>query len=111
MLSVDGQDKVSRRDQFCYPLIDPENPDSGECIYMCGNSLGLQPLNVRKYIDEELDRWSKGGVRGHFEGKGRHWAKIDDYVQGPSAEVVGAKPEEVLASRWDIPRALCGVRC
>ena len=42
-----------------------------------------------------MDRWASGGVRGHFEGDGRHWAKIDDYLHKPSAKLVGALPEEV----------------
>jgi kynureninase len=40
-------------------------------VYLCGNSLGLQPVNAVKYVNEEMKRWSRGGVRGHFEGAGR----------------------------------------
>ena len=86
---------MSRREQFHYPVVEPEVADSPPCIYLCGNSLGLQPVNVGKYVNEELDRWSRGGVRGHFEGAGRHWAKIDDHVQAPMARVVGALASEV----------------
>uniref|UniRef100_A0A8C8ARS4 Kynureninase n=1 Tax=Otus sunia TaxID=257818 RepID=A0A8C8ARS4_9STRI len=27
------------------------------CVYFAGNSLGLQPRNVKTYLDEELDKW------------------------------------------------------
>ena len=68
---TDGEDTVGRRNQFHYPVIDPDVADSPPCVYLCGNSLGLQPVNVSKYVNEELQRWSRGGVRGHFEGAGR----------------------------------------
>jgi hypothetical protein len=29
-----------------------------ECIYLCGNSLGLQPKCTRDLINEELDVWA-----------------------------------------------------
>lgn len=32
---------------------------SEDCIYFVGNSLGLQPKNTKKYIDEELEKWAK----------------------------------------------------
>ncbi len=55
-LALDSQDKVIRREQFAYP----EAADgSGQCIYLCGNSLGLQPLSARTFINEELDSWAK----------------------------------------------------
>ena len=62
---------MARRELFHYPVVDPDAADSPPCVYLCGNSLGLQPVNVGKYVNEELQRWSRGGVRGHFEGAGR----------------------------------------
>ena len=35
-----------------------------ECVYLCGNSLGLQPRAARALVNEELDKWSKKGVNG-----------------------------------------------
>ncbi len=32
---------------------------SEDCVYLAGNSLGLQPKNTKKYIDEELEKWAK----------------------------------------------------
>ena len=68
---ADAADTVARRELFHYPVVDPDAADSPPCVYLCGNSLGLQPVNVGKYVNEELQRWSRGGVRGHFEGTGR----------------------------------------
>eukprot|EP00960_Hanusia_phi_P028868 747627-Hanusia_phi.AAC.7 len=55
----------------------------------------IMPAKTKQYVNEELDRWAKLGVRGHFEGEGRHWAKIDDLLQSPMACVVGAKDQEI----------------
>lgn len=30
-----------------------------DCIYMVGNSLGLQPRMARTYLEEEMDKWAK----------------------------------------------------
>lgn len=30
-----------------------------DCIYLVGNSLGLQPRRARGYLQEELDKWAK----------------------------------------------------
>jgi kynureninase len=54
--ALDAQDKVLRRDHFAYPQL---ADGSGDCIYLCGNSLGLQPLSARAYVNQELDAWAK----------------------------------------------------
>ena len=42
--------------QFIYFIdVDPDI----ECIYMTGNSLGLQPKNVLGFIEKEVDKWAK----------------------------------------------------
>lgn len=30
-----------------------------ECIYLCGNSLGLKPVKADLYIQQQLDKWAK----------------------------------------------------
>lgn len=65
-----------------------------ECIYLVGNSLGLQPKNARKYLEEELDKWAKTGVHGHTEGS-RPWAWAENNIEELMANLVGAKTEEV----------------
>jgi kynureninase len=54
--ALDAQDKVIRRELFAYPQL---SEGTGDCIYLCGNSLGLQPLSARTFINEELDSWAK----------------------------------------------------
>jgi kynureninase len=79
------------REQFLYP-----KTQSGEdYIYFAGNSLGLQPKNVKKYIDEELEDWAKFGVEGHFHA--RHpWMPYHEFLTEQMARVVGAKPIETV---------------
>ncbi|XP_061571940.1 kynureninase [Cololabis saira] len=65
-----------------------------ECIYLVGNSLGLQPRTARRYLEEELDKWGQTGVHGHTEGS-RPWAWAENNIEHLMAKVVGAKAEEV----------------
>nr|XP_047145827.1 kynureninase-like isoform X2 [Hydra vulgaris] len=67
-----------------------------ECIYLCGNSLGLCPKSLRSIIDEEITKWQECGVQGHHYGK-RPWEHIDAFVIDQTASLVGAKPIEVVS--------------
>uniref|UniRef100_A0A8C7XY74 Kynureninase n=1 Tax=Oryzias sinensis TaxID=183150 RepID=A0A8C7XY74_9TELE len=77
------------------PASDLSIVDGGEeCIYLCGNSLGLQPKMTRKYLEEELDKWARTGVHGHTDGS-RPWAWAENNLEDLMAKVVGAKTSEV----------------
>lgn len=77
------------------PLTDLSLVDgSEECVYLSGNSLGLQPKNARKYLEEELDNWAKIGVHAHTVGV-RPWAWAENNIEDFMANIVGAKTEEV----------------
>jgi kynureninase len=102
---LDAKDDLSGyRDQFFIPTRESiagktartiAQPEGEKCIYLAGNSLGLQPRNVHKYITEELEDWASLGVEGHFHG--RHpWLPYHEFVTEMSARVVGAKPIEVV---------------
>ena len=79
------------RDEF---LIPPH--DGGEQVYLCGNSLGLQPRATRQALVDELDDWARLGVEGHVHG--RHpWLPYHAEVRDALAGVVGAEPSEVVA--------------
>ena len=70
--SLDKEDTLSHyRSEFLFP--DDKNGNS--CVYLCGNSLGLQPKSVGRYIQEELNDWGKYGVHGHTKA-GRPWLRI-----------------------------------
>jgi kynureninase len=70
-----------------------------ESIYLCGNSLGLQPRRTREYVGRYLDTWASKGVFGHFrdlEGGMPPWLHLDDALKEQTAKIVGALPSEVV---------------
>ena len=68
----------------------------GEQVYLCGNSLGLQPRATRQALLDELDDWRDLAVEAHF--RGRHpWMPYHAEVRDHLAELVGAQPGEVVA--------------
>lgn len=80
------------RDRFHFPKNESGNP----FIYLCGNSLGLQPKAVKEVIEGELEDWANMGVEGHFDGR-RPWYSYHEMFAEPLAHIVGAKPIEVVA--------------
>ncbi|HAN30099.1 MAG TPA: kynureninase [Myxococcales bacterium] len=88
---LDAQDP-SWREHFWVP----PTASGDECIYLCGNSLGLQPKRTRQLVSEELDDWARFGVEGHFQSR-RPWYSYHEQVSEPLARLVGAKGHEVVA--------------
>lgn len=73
----------------------PKNNSGEEMVYLCGNSLGLQPKITSEYIQEVLKDWAKFGVEGHTEA--RHaWLPYHEFLAENMAKIVGAKPSEVV---------------
>jgi len=68
-----------------------------DCLYFCGNSLGLQPKAVREAVMQELEDWKNLGVEGHFSGQ-NPWLPYHEFLTDNIAGVVGAKPIEVVMS-------------
>lgn len=66
-----------------------------EAIYLCGNSLGLQPKTVEQQLKIELDDWKNLGVEGHLHGK-RPWLFYHHFFSKSIAKLVGARPDEVV---------------
>ena len=90
--ALDANDPLrTYRDAFHIP---PHG--EGEMLYLCGNSLGLQPRAARTLVTEELDYWATLAVEGHFRGK-FPWMDYHEFVRDQLADVVGAKPSEVVA--------------
>lgn len=73
----------------------PSAPDGTPCLYLCGNSLGLQPLTVRAYVEQELHDWATLGVEGHFRAT-HPWLPYHEVLTAPTARLVGARPQEVV---------------
>lgn len=62
---------------------------SQKCVYLAGNSLGLQPVGVKQLVCEEPEKWKNRGVLGHFTGQ-RPWLSIEDIVNKQSGVLVGS---------------------
>lgn len=90
--SLDKADPLkSFRSQFHIPKVNGK-----PSLYFTGNSLGLQPKRAAQFIHEELKDWSNLGVEGHLHGK-RPWLYYHKFAKKALAELVGAKPIEVVA--------------
>jgi kynureninase len=79
------------RERFCIP-----RHEGREMAYFCGNSLGLQPVGARAYVDEVMEKWARDAVEGHFR-EPAPWMTYHALVRDGLAEVVGAQPLEVVA--------------
>ncbi|MCH2031950.1 MAG: kynureninase [Tenacibaculum sp.] len=73
----------------------PKDENGNDWLYFTGNSLGLQPKQTQKYIQQELDDWAKYGVEGHFEAQ-NPWMPYHEFLTDKMANIVGAKPLEVV---------------
>lgn len=88
---LDHNDTLKQfRDLFHIP-----KHQGADCIYLCGNSLGLQPKKAREYVVQELDDWASLGVEGHFHAK-HPWMPYHEFLTEHMAELVGARPTEVV---------------
>ncbi|XP_019851114.1 PREDICTED: uncharacterized protein LOC100642011 [Amphimedon queenslandica] len=104
-VALDSRDQLKKlREEFNIPKIGEllegrakaDGLDlSAECIYLVGNSLGLQPKNAKELLSIEMDKWGKKGLYGHMDGT-YDWYSIDDFVKDENARIVGAKPIETV---------------
>ena len=87
-LRLDAADELSAfREEFSL----------GESIYLDGNSLGLLSRRAEKTLSEALDGWKERGIAGWTEGL-RPWFYMAEEVGAMTAPLVGAAPEEVVAT-------------
>ncbi|CUG92357.1 kynureninase, putative, partial [Bodo saltans] len=98
--ALDAQDDLAPyRSEFYFPgknhvtSLGGEHADSFR--YFCGNSLGLQHRDVGEAVQQEVLKWRTQGVEGHFLAP-NPWFEIDDILRDDMAQVVGAKPSEVV---------------
>lgn len=66
-----------------------------DCIYLTGNSLGLQPKKVRAAIEQELGDWAEFGVEGHTDAR-IPWLYYHHDLSGLASSLVGAYADEVV---------------
>ncbi len=86
---LDSDDPLARfREKFYVPE---------EAIYLDGNSLGLLSKDSESSILRVLDEWRTLGIRGWFEAK-HPWFYLAEELGAMCSGLVGAKPEEVVAT-------------
>lgn len=64
-----------------------------DCIYLCSNSLGLQPRDAMSEVEREMQKWAKKGPRGYITGD-VPWYTMEDFTAEEMAKLVGCKPME-----------------
>ena len=57
------QDRADELSSFRERFHIPRRENLDEEIYLCGNSLGLQPKSTRTFVEQELEEWELLGVR------------------------------------------------
>ena len=91
--TLDAQDELKQyRSQFYIPKKQHTTDDT---IYLCGNSLGLQPKATKHYIQTELDTWATQGVNG-FTQAPYTWLNYNQLLSTNMAAIIGALPSEVV---------------
>ena len=78
----------------CGPPAERFKSNNEECIYLCGQSLGLQPKGASAYVNDVLKAWATKGVHSHFSGN-LPAAHSDQPPREPMARLVGAHASEV----------------
>jgi len=92
-LEMDKKDPLAKfRSEFDVPM----TFDNPKFIYFVGNSLGAKPKKADEYIQEELNKWEKYGVYGHFK-EPNPWVSYGDLVKDQLGNVLGADPSEIIA--------------
>jgi kynureninase len=74
----------------------PTDANGRRLAYLCGHSLGLQPIAAAADVEQELADWRRLAVNGHWSA-GRPWSSYHARFSAPLAALVGAAPTEVVA--------------
>ncbi len=87
---LDEQDELKAfRDEFLIP-----QHNGNDMIYLCGNSLGLQPKAAQQELNRQLANWQNLAVEGWFQGD-EPWLAYHQQLIPTLAGIMGAKPAEV----------------
>jgi len=88
--AMDAADPLkAMRDEYLFP-----QQNGQPFIYLCGNSLGLQPKIAKEILNEQLNNWQNLAVEGWFEGD-KPWMFYHKELKKLMAPIVGASELEV----------------
>lgn len=86
----DGKDALKDfRSRFLIP-----KHKGNDAIYLCGNSLGLQPKSAAQYITDQMNTWKDLAVEGWFQGEDP-WLEYHKSLSLSISKIVGAQENEV----------------
>jgi kynureninase len=89
----DAADPLARwRSEFHFPA----GPQGGSALYLCGNSLGLQPLRAGSEVTKFMAEWQRLGVLGYHDA-GADWLNLHERLAPTLAALAGASVPEVVA--------------
>ena len=92
-VAQDAADPLARfREAFNFPL----DRDGRAPVYLCGNSLGLQPKIGAQLVLDELKNWKNLAVDGHFHSD-HPWVSYHRRCAAGFAELTGSRISEVVA--------------
>jgi kynureninase len=92
-LRMDAEDPLaSFRGDFNFP----RHRNGKAPVYLCGNSLGLQPKLAVEFVEQELANWRDYAVDGHFHST-HPWLTYHKRATAGLAELTGAREREVVA--------------
>jgi kynureninase len=87
---LDQQDPLrDMREEYLFP-----QHNGKPFIYLCGNSLGLQPKVAKEVLNAQLTNWQNLAVEGWFDGNSP-WMFYHKELKKLIAPIVGAKDVEV----------------
>jgi kynureninase len=82
---------TARRAEFHFP----RTPDGREVLYLCGNSLGLQPRRAAADVASFLSEWQRLGVLGYHD-PDADWLNLHERLAPTAAALAGARPLEAV---------------
>ena len=82
---------TARRAEFHFPLAE----GGREALYLCGNSLGLQPRRAARDVSAFMGEWQSLGVLGYHD-PGADWLNLHERLAPTAAALVGARPLEAV---------------
>ncbi|HEK20130.1 kynureninase [Mucilaginibacter sp.] len=87
---LDKQDALGHlRSEFFFP-----QHNNQDAIYLCGNSLGLQPRSVKDYVQQQLNYWEHYAVEGWFNGEAP-WLSYHKQLLPVLASLLGTNEKEI----------------
>jgi kynureninase len=82
---------TARRAEFHFP----RTTDGREVLYLCGNSLGLQPRRAAADVASFMGEWQRLGVLGYHD-PDADWLNLHERLAPTAAELAGARPLEAV---------------